>query len=84
MNKFKGFTDSETFTQLPDTFFHQLLKQIDDAAELKVTLYLSWRVEHMEGPFRALSKMDFNVKELGLAAEEITPGWKKLSSAGAC
>ena len=47
MAKFKGFTDSETFTQLPNSFF-QLLKEIDDAAELKVTLHLLWRVEHMD------------------------------------
>ena len=82
MNKFKGFTDSETFTQLPDTFFHQLLKEIDDAAELKVTLYLLWRIEHMEGPFRALSKMDFNVKELGLSADEIKTGLEKAMKRG--
>ncbi len=82
MNKFKGFTDSETFTQLPDTFFHQILKQVDDAAELKVTLYLLWRVEHMDGPFRALSEMDFNIKELGLAAEEITHGLEKAVQRG--
>ena len=82
MNKFKGFSDSETFTQLPDTFFHQLLKQVDDAAELKVTLYLIWRMEHMEGPFRALSKMDFTVKELGLSEEEITHGLEKAVQRG--
>jgi len=82
MNKFKGFTDTETFTQLPDTFFHHLLKEIDDAAELKVTLYLIWRVEHMESPFRALSKMDFTVKELGLSAEEIKTGLEKAVKRG--
>jgi DnaD/phage-associated family protein len=82
MNKFKGFTDSESFTQLPDTFFHQILKQVDDVAELKVTLYLLWRVEHMEGPFRALSKMDFNIKELGLSAEDITRGLEKAVQRG--
>jgi DNA replication protein len=77
MNKFKGFTESETFSVIPDTFFHQLMKQIEDVAELKVTLYLIWRIEHMEGPFRALNKMDFNVKDLGLAADEITRGLEK-------
>ena len=82
MNKFKGFTDSETFTQLPDAFFHQLLKQVEDAEELKVTLYLLWRVEHMDAPFRALNKMDFSVKELGLAAEEITRGLEKAVKRG--
>jgi DNA replication protein len=82
MKTFKGFTDSETFTQLPNTFFHQLLNQIDDAAELKVTLYMLWRVEYMEGPFHVLNKMDFDVKELGLAAEEITRGLEKAVKRG--
>ena len=82
MSKFKGFTDSETFTQLPNTFFHQLLNQIEDAAELKVTLYMLWRVEYMEGPFHVLNKMDFDVKELGLAAEEITRGLEKAAKRG--
>lgn len=82
MAKFKGFTDSETFTQLPDGFFHKLLKEIKDADELKVTSYFLWRVEHMEGPFRALSKMDFDVKELGLGAEEIKRGLEKAVKRG--
>ena len=30
MKTFKGFTDTETFTQLPDTFFHQLFAKIED------------------------------------------------------
>jgi len=82
MKIFKGFTDSETFTQLPNNFFHQLLKEIKDADELKVTLYCLWRVEHMDGQFHALSKMDFDVKELGLGAEEITRGLEKAVQRG--
>jgi DnaD/phage-associated family protein len=82
MKTFKGFTDSETFTQLPDTFFHQLLKQIDDTAELKVTLYLLWRVEHMDGSFRALRTDDFSTKELGLTAEEISTGLENAVARG--
>ncbi|MGZ9166825.1 MAG: hypothetical protein ACXW4U_16755, partial [Anaerolineales bacterium] len=65
MKNFKGFTDTETFTQIPDTFFHQLLSQIDDAAELKVTLNFLWHVQHMEGSFRALRESDFDTKGLG-------------------
>ena len=82
MNKFKGFTDSESFTQLPDSFFQPLLKEIKDTDELKVTLYAMWRIGHMDSPFRALSKMDFNVKELGLSAEEITSGLEKAVKRG--
>ena len=82
MKTFKGFTDSESFTQLPDTFFHQLLKQIDDAAELKVTLYFLWRVEHMDGPFRALRESDLDTKELGLPADEIRSGLEQAVTRG--
>src|ERR1041385_4156849 len=82
MKTFKGFTDSESFTQLPDTFFHQLLNQIDDAVELKVTLYFLWRLEHMEGPFRMLCESDFDVKELGLSIEEIRTGIEKATKRG--
>jgi DnaD/phage-associated family protein len=82
MSKFKGFTDTETFTQLPDRFFHELLKDVDDAAELKVTLYFLWRAGHMDGPFRALSRMDFDVKELGLSAAEIKRGLEKAVERG--
>jgi len=82
MKPFKGFTDSESFTQLPDTFFHQLLPQIDDAAELKVTLYFLWRVEHMERSFHALRETDFNEKQLGLPADEVRSGLEKAVKRG--
>jgi len=82
MKTFKGFNDSETFTQLPDTFFHHLLNQIDDMAELKVTLYFLWRLEHMDGPFRALCDSDFEAKELGLATDEIRSGMEKAVKRG--
>jgi len=82
MSNFKGFTDSETFTQLPDSFFHHLLAEIRDADELKVTLYAIWRIEHMDGPFRSLCGTDFNAQELGLDPEEIASGLKKAVQRG--
>ena len=82
MNKFKGFTDSETFTQLPDGFFHHLLKEIQDADELKVTLYYLFRVEHMDGPFRALCQTDFDAKDIGLSVEETQLGLEKAVERG--
>jgi len=82
MKTFKGFTDSESFTQLPDTFFHHLLNQIDNTEELKVTLYFLWRVEHMDGTFRALREEDFNTKELGLSADEARLGVEKAVQRG--
>jgi len=81
-NKFRGFTDSETFTQLPDGFFHHLLKDIQDADELKVTTYFLWRVEHIDGPFRALCETDFDVKDLGLSDKEIQLGLEKAVKRG--
>jgi DNA replication protein len=82
MKTFKGFTDSESFTQLPDSFFHQLLDQIETAAELKVTLYFLWRVQHTDGPYRALRESDFDSKELGLKPEEIRAGMEKAVKRG--
>jgi len=82
MSKFKGFTDSETFTQLPDGFFRQVLKDIRDADELKITTYFLWRLEHMDGPFRALCETDFEEKDLGLKVKEIRSGLEKAVKRG--
>jgi DnaD/phage-associated family protein len=81
MNKFSGFTSSETFTQIPDSFIH-LLKEIDDAAELKVTLYAIWRIEHIEGHFRAMCQTDFEPESLGMSLEEIQIGLGKSVERG--
>jgi DNA replication protein len=81
MAKFLGFTSSETFTQVPDSFIH-LLKEIDDAAELKVTLYAIWRIEHIEGHFRAMCQTDFETEALGLNREEIQIGLEKAVERG--
>lgn len=59
MSTFNGFTSSETFTAVPDTFFRELLSQIDDAEELRAALYAIWRIEHTEGPVRFLRRADF-------------------------
>jgi DnaD/phage-associated family protein len=74
MANFKGFSDSESFTPLPDTFFQKLLAEIDDPAELKVTLYFLWAVQHLEGPFRALCQTDFEEQALGLRPDEVVAG----------
>ena len=81
MNRFSGFTSSETFTQIPDSFIH-LLKKIDDAAELKVTLYAIWRIEHIEGHFRAMCETDFDIESLGMSLEEIQIGLGKSVERG--
>ena len=81
MTTFNGFTSSETFTQLPDSFIH-LLKEIDDVAELKVTLYAIWRIEHIEGHFRALCETDFEPEALGMRLEAIQTGLGKSVERG--
>lgn len=81
MTSFPGFTSSETFTHIPDSFF-RMLNEIKDVAELKVTLYAIWRIEHMEGNFRALSESDFDGEALGLGKEEIRRGLEKAYERG--
>ncbi len=44
---------------LPSAFISDLLPQIDDLAELKVTLYFVWAVQQREGRFRYLRRRDF-------------------------
>jgi DNA replication protein len=57
---FKGFPEGKVrFTRLPGPFFSDLLIQIDDLAELKVTIYCLWFVEQSEGNFRYLCRADF-------------------------
>jgi DNA replication protein len=79
---FKGFSDTETFTELPDSFFHHLLNEITDVDELKVTLYAIWRIGHMDGPFHALCETDFNAKDLGLTVEVLASGLEKAVERG--
>ncbi|MGD0751353.1 MAG: DnaD domain protein [Anaerolineales bacterium] len=54
-----GFSDSETFAQIPDSFFRHLLSEVDDLDELKVTLYALWRIGNMEGRVHFLRGQDF-------------------------
>ncbi len=81
MNKFSGFTSSETFTQIPDSLFH-LMKDIEDTAELKIAFYSIWRIDHMQGNFRALNETDFEAESLGLSVKEIQRGLKKCVERG--
>lgn len=48
---FSGFPDGQlSVTPLPDLFFGELLPQIDDLGELKLTLHLFWRLAHHKAP----------------------------------
>ncbi len=50
---FKGFPESnKRLTPIPEAFFRELLPQIDDLDELKLAVYIFWRLEQVEGAFR--------------------------------
>jgi DnaD/phage-associated family protein len=82
MKTFKGFTDSETFTQLPDTFFRELLARIEDAAELKVILYFLWNVQHMEAAYRSLRESDIEPGNVGLTQDGLHAGLERAVKRG--
>ncbi len=84
MNKFPGFTSSETFTQVPDSLF-RLMNEIGGLDELKVTLYVLWRIEHIEGRFRYLSRSEI-LEDNGfmsqMSAAEVDSGLEKALRRG--
>lgn len=81
MDKFPGFTSAETFAQFPDSLI-PLMKDMEDVAELKVTVYALWRIDHMEGNFRALRESDFEPGTLGLDADAVRRGLDKALERG--
>ncbi len=81
MTPFPGFTSSETFTQVPDSFI-KMMNGIEDVAELKVTLYAIWHIEHLEGNFRAMGEADFEQETLGLSLDEVRRGLGKAIERG--
>ncbi|MCG2786665.1 MAG: DnaD domain protein [Anaerolineae bacterium] len=85
MTNFKGFTSSESFTRLPSSFFSKLLKEMDDLGELKIVLYLFWRIEQMEGAQRVLSRGDIASDEAfmsGWSAEGLDEALEKATRRG--
>jgi len=56
MTCFEGFPKGRArFTPIPDLFFVELLPQIDDLAELKLTLYMMWSLHRQRGYPRYLT-----------------------------
>lgn len=84
MSPFDGFSSSETFTQVPDSLF-RLLGEIDDLDELKVTLYVLWRIEHMEGAFRQICRSEIVEDDgfmHGITAERLDSGLDRAVQRG--
>ena len=56
---FDGFPEGKVrLTPVPGAFFTELLPQIDHLDELKLSLYVFWRLDHLEGAFRYLRRAD--------------------------
>ncbi|MFC2064586.1 DnaD domain-containing protein [Chloroflexota bacterium] len=85
MSTFKGFSDKETFTQIPDSFFQQILNQSDDPSEIKVTLYVLWRIAHMESRSKPLTMNEIMADKdftVGISIKELDAGLKKSVERG--
>ena len=60
MRKFSGFTDEDLHrVPIPAVFFTDILPHMQHLGELKLTMYVFWRLERMEGPFRFLDRSSF-------------------------
>jgi DNA replication protein len=76
---FIGFPDTKMKSiVIPDYFFSELLPQIDDLAELKLTLHCFWLLNEQSGELRYLRGADLRADEillrsLGLHNELRTP-----------
>jgi DnaD/phage-associated family protein len=71
---FNGFPPGKINTiRVPSLFFKDLLPEINDLSELKVTLYAFWQMTHQEGQIRYLKEADFSGDPIfmaGLGATE--------------
>lgn len=60
MKQFRGFRSGQQQNiWIPEAFFTELLAEIDDLAEMKVTLFCFWSLQQQEGTFRYLTLHDF-------------------------
>jgi DNA replication protein len=60
VSPFAGFPAGKVhLTPIPAPFFSELLPEIDDLGELKVTLYALWFLDQQEGTLRYLTYDDF-------------------------
>ena len=71
---FNGFPPGKiNTTRIPDLFFSELLPQIDDLTELKVTLFALWLFTRLEGEPRYLVEEHFTNSPEFLAGLGATP-----------
>ena len=79
LHGFVGFPDQDMqAVVVPDLFFVDLLPQIDDLAELKLTVYFFWLLNEQDGPLRFVRGDDLRCDEtllngLGLESDLRSP-----------
>jgi DNA replication protein len=65
MTTFTGFpTGKNPYVPVPEVFFTQLLPEIEDSAELKVTLHLFWLMAHKQGSSRCVSDRELRMDQI--------------------
>lgn len=60
MKRFSGFPGKTRFTPIPNVFFSALVPEIDDLAELKVTLHIFWAAYQKRGYPRFLTHRELS------------------------
>lgn len=75
MQGFSGFpAGKQPVVRIPNTFFTELLPAIDDLAELKVTLYCLWILNHKQGELRYTRLAEIEADHLFMAGLASAPG----------
>ena len=82
MKTFEGFNAKAGFTRIPNSFFNQLMSQIDDITELRLNLYIMSKIYIMKGfpRFLRLSEITADASFLSSASRPST-ALKSLSKA---
>ena len=71
---FKGFAAGKSASvQVPNAFFSELLAQIDDLAELKLTVYCFWALQQREGKYRYVRLRDLHDDALFMTGLHFEP-----------
>src|SRR5262245_41635439 len=73
MKGFGGFPPKGRLIKLPGMFFSDLLPQIDDLAEIKVTLYCFWRLQQKDGQAAYVWEREIASDEIFMAGLASTP-----------
>ena len=85
MRKVEGFPAKARFTPVPDLFFSAVLPDIDDLAELKVTLHVIWSLYRKRGypRFVTLNELAAGMTYAqGMAGQGLRSGLEKAVSRG--